>query len=148
MGLMDKLTEDMKVAMKNKEKLRLSVIRMIKATLQNEIIQKGNQPLSEEDELTVLSRELKQRKDSLTEFRAAGRDDLCEQLEKEIVVVEAYLPQQLNDSELESLVKATIEEVGAASAKDFGKVMGKIMPKVKGKADGNKVQQFVKQHLS
>lgn len=148
MGLVDKLTEDMKSAMKNKEKLRLSVIRMIKAALQNEMIQNGNKPLSESEELTVLSRELKQRKESLEEFKAAGREDLCDQLKEEIIVVENYLPKQLSDDEVEAIVKETIQALGASSAKDFGKVMGKVMPQVKGVADGNAVQQFVKKHLT
>ncbi|EGI0438595.1 GatB/YqeY domain-containing protein [Listeria monocytogenes] len=124
MTLLDKLNEDMKQAMRDKEKEKLSVIRMLKAALQNEAIHQGVKDLTPDDEVTVISRELKQRRDSLAEFDKAGRSDLSD------------------------IVKATIEEVGASSKADFGKVMSAIMPKVKGKADGGAVNQFVKKYLS
>ncbi|WP_088809010.1 MULTISPECIES: GatB/YqeY domain-containing protein [Listeria] len=147
MTLLDKLNEDMKQAMRNKEKEKLSVIRMLKAALQNEAINQGG-TLSGDDEITVLAREMKQRRDSLSEFEKAGREDLAEKVRAEIVIVEHYSPKQLSDEELEEIVKVTIAEVGASSKADFGKVMGKIMPKVKGKADGNAVNNFVKKYLS
>ncbi|EIA20313.1 GatB/YqeY domain-containing protein [Listeria fleischmannii] len=147
MTLLDNLNEDMKQAMRNKEKEKLSVIRMLKAALQNGAINQGG-TLSEDDEITVLSREMKQRRDSLSEFEKAGREDLAEKVRAEIVIVEHYSPKQLTDDELEEIVKVTIAEVGATSKADFGKVMGKIMPKVKGKADGNAVNNFVKKYLS
>lgn len=138
----------MKQAMKNKEKDKLSVIRMIKSSLQNEAIKLGNRELSEEDELTVLSRELKQRKDSLHEFDKAGRADLVEKLRAELTVVELYLPAQLSEEELSDIVKTAVAETGAISKADMGKVMAAIMPKVKGKADGSLVNKLVQQHLS
>lgn len=147
MSLMDKLNEDMKQAMKDKDKEKLSVIRMVKASLQNEAIQLGVDTLQEENELSILSRELKQRNDSLKEFKNAGREDLVEKLEKEIEILTVYLPKQLTEEELEEIVKETISEVNATSKKDFGKVMGRIMPKVKGKADGSIVQKIVQQQL-
>ncbi len=147
MSLMDRLNEDMKQAMRAKDKDKLSVIRMVKASLQNEAIQLGVDTLQEENELSILSRELKQRNDSLKEFKNAGREDLVEKLEKEIEILTVYLPEQLTEEELEEIVKETISEVNATSKKDFGKVMGKIMPKVKGKADGSIVQKIVQQHL-
>ncbi|MHC5251772.1 GatB/YqeY domain-containing protein [Listeria kieliensis] len=147
MALLDKLNEDMKQAMRDKEKEKLSVIRMLKSALQNEAINQGGE-LSPDDEITVLAREMKQRRDSLSEFEKAGRDDLAEKVRSEIEIVEAYSPKQLSDDELEEIVKATIAEVGATSKADFGKVMGAVMPKVKGKADGNAVNKFVKQYLS
>ena len=147
MSLDKLLMEDMKQAMKNKEKDRLSVIRMVRSSLQNEAIKLGRE-LTEEDELTVLTREVKQRKDSLLEFDKAGREDLVNNVESEIKVLEAYLPTQLTDKELEQIVQETISEVGATSKKDFGKVMSAIMPKVKGKADGSVVNKLVQQHLS
>ncbi|EUJ17219.1 GatB/YqeY domain-containing protein [Listeria aquatica] len=147
MALLDKLNEDMKQAMRDKEKEKLSVIRMLKSALQNEAINHGGE-LSPDDEITVLAREMKQRRDSLSEFEKAGRDDLAEKVRSEIEIVEDYSPKQLSDDELEEIVKATIAEVGATSKADFGKVMGAIMPKVKGKADGNAVNKFVKQYLS
>lgn len=138
----------MKEAMKSKEKDKLSVIRMIKASLQNEGIKLGKKELSEEEELTVLSREVKQRKDSLQEFEKAGREDLVEKIRTELQYVEAYLPKQLSEEELSEIVKETISETGAASKADMGKVMAAIMPKVKGKADGSLVNKLVQQHLS
>ncbi|WP_099221184.1 GatB/YqeY domain-containing protein [Listeria costaricensis] len=147
MTLLDKLNEDMKQAMRNKEKDKLTVIRMLKAALQNEAINQGGE-LSSDDEITVLAREMKQRRDSLSEFEKAGREDLAEKVRAEIAIVEDYSPKQLSADELEQIVKTTIEEVGATTKADFGKVMGAIMPKVKGRADGNAVNQFVKQYLS
>ncbi|WP_239253992.1 GatB/YqeY domain-containing protein [Listeria ilorinensis] len=147
MTLLDKLNEDMKQAMRNKEKDKLTVIRMLKAALQNEAINQGGE-LSADDEITVLAREMKQRRDSLSEFEKAGREDLAEKVRAEIAIVEDYSPKQLSADELEQIVKTTIEEVGATTKADFGKVMGAIMPKVKGRADGNAVNQFVKQYLS
>jgi uncharacterized protein len=134
--------------MKNKEKDKLSVIRMIKASLQNEAIKLGNKELSEEEELTILSRESKQRKDSLHEFEKAGRNDLTEKLRAELTIVELYMPKQLSDEELSDIVEKTISEIGAISKADMGKVMAAIMPKVKGKADGSLINKLVQQHLS
>lgn len=148
MSLLERLNNDMKQAMKNKEKDKLSVIRMIKSSLQNEAIKLGKAELSEEEELTVLSRELKQRKDSLHEFDKAGREDLVEKLRAELAVVELYMPKQLSEEELSEIVKTTISEVGANSKAEMGKVMAAIMPKVKGKADGSLVNKLVQQHLS
>lgn len=138
----------MKQAMRNKEKQKLSTIRMVKASLQNEAIKLGNESLSEEAELTVLARELKQRKDSLREFKEAGRDDLVESLDREIEFLQEYMPEQLSDEELEAIVVETIKQVQATSKQEMGKVMGALMPKVKGKADGTQVNKLVQKHLS
>ena len=148
MSLLNRLNDDMKQAMKNKEKEKLSVIRMLKASLQNEAIKHGKQELSEDEELTVLSREVKQRKDSLQEFQNAGREDLVEKIQTELTYVEIYMPKQLSEEEVSAIVKQTIAEVGASSKADMGKVMGAIMPKLKGKADGALVNKLVLQHLS
>jgi uncharacterized protein YqeY len=148
MSLLDRLNDDMKQAMKSKEKDKLSVLRMLKAALQNEAIKLGKSQLSEDEELTVLSRELKQRKDSLQEFENAGRADLVEKTKAEMEIVQLYMPKQLTEEELLEIVKQTIAEVGASSKADMGKVMGAIMPKVKGKADGSLVNKLVQQQLS
>ncbi len=148
MSLLERLNSDMKQAMRNKEKDKLSVIRMVKASLQNEAIKLGTSELSVDEELTILSREVKQRKDSLHEFDKAGRQDLVDKLRTELAVVELYLPEQLSEEELSNIVKETIDEVGATSKADMGKVMAAIMPKVKGKTDGSLVNKFVQQHLS
>src|SRR5699024_6366711 len=148
MSLIERLNEDMKQAMKAKEKLKLSVIRMIKASLQNERIQLGVHELSEDEELTILSREMKQRTDSIKEFQEAGREDLTKKLEDEIKILQAYMPEQLSDEELTEIVTTTISELNATSKKDFGTVMRQVMPKVKGKNDGTKVQKLVQEYLS
>lgn len=145
--LLERLNEDMKQAMREKDKDRLSVIRMVKAAMQNEAIHLGVKELTEEQELTVLTREVKQRKESFKEFSAAKRDDLVAKVEKELAILSAYMPEQLSEAELEQLVKVTIAQLGASSKQDFGKVMGAIMPKVKGRADGKVVQNLVKQLL-
>ncbi|NCU18468.1 GatB/YqeY domain-containing protein [Pallidibacillus pasinlerensis] len=147
MSLLERLNEDMKVAMKNKEKDKLSVIRMIKSSLQNEAIKLGRD-LKEDEELTVLSREVKQRKDSLREFESAGRSDLVEKIQTELTYVEKYLPEQLSEDELKTIIQEAIQQVGATSKADMGKVMGVVMPKVKGKADGSLVNKLVVQALA
>ncbi|KOP83496.1 GatB/YqeY domain-containing protein [Cytobacillus solani] len=147
MSLLERLNEDMKQAMRNKEKDKLTVIRMIKASIQNESIKLGSD-LNEEQELTVLSREVKQRKDSLHEFEKAGREDLVEKIRTELQFVEIYMPKQLSEDEVSQIVQETVAETGAKSKADMGKVMAAIMPKVKGKADGALVNKLVQQHLS
>lgn len=147
MSLLERLNNDMKQAMKSKEKEKLSVIRMIKASLQNEAIKIGTD-LSEDAELTILSREVKQRKDSLHEFEKAGRSDLVDKIRSELQIVEEYMPEQLSEEEISQLVKTAIAEIGATSKADMGKVMAAIMPQVKGKADGSLINKLVQQHLS
>nr|WP_301540568.1 GatB/YqeY domain-containing protein [Enterococcus gallinarum] len=140
------MNDDMKTAMKAKDKETLQVIRMLKASIQNEQIKKGAD-LNEEEELTVLYREMKQRRDSLTEFEKADRTDLAEKVKGEIAIVEKYLPAQLDEAEIRQIVAGAIEKTGASSPKEFGKVMGAVMPQVKGKADGNQVNAIVKELL-
>jgi uncharacterized protein YqeY len=144
MSLLERLNSDMKQAMKEKNKDKLNVIRMVKASMQNEVISLGNNvTLSADQELTILTREVKQRKDSLLEFEKAGRDDLVDKLKQELLILEEYLPQQLSEDELLEIVRATISEVGATSKADMGKVMSAVMPKVKGQADGSSVNKAV-----
>ncbi|WP_390410029.1 GatB/YqeY domain-containing protein [Lacticaseibacillus jixiensis] len=147
MALMNELNAQMKTAMKAKDKETLSVVRMLKAAVQNKQIALGHD-LTEEDEKSVLATELKQRKDSLVAFKEGGRDDLVAPLEKEIKIVESYLPAQLDEAHVEALVDSVIQETGAAGKADFGKVMKTLMPKVKGQADGAMVNRIVKAKLS
>jgi uncharacterized protein len=148
LSLLERLNKDIIQAMKNKEKDKLTTFRMLKSSLQNEAIKLGKQELSEEEELTVLSREMKQRKDSLQEFDKAGREDLVEKLRMELSYVKAYMPKQLSEEELMTIISETIAVIGASSKADMGKVMAALMPKVKGKADGSLVNKLVQQHLS
>ncbi len=146
MNLTERLNEDMKQAMKNKDKFRLSVIRMIRSSIKNlEIEQKRT--LDDSEVLDILQREVKQRKDSLQEFTKAGRDDLAADVQAEIDIISEYLPEQMTEEEIKAVVQQTIQEVGASSKADMGKVMGVLMPKVKGRADGRLVNQIVQQFL-
>jgi uncharacterized protein len=140
------IQDDMKRALKAGEKSKLSTLRLLISAAKNESIEKRAE-LSDEDVLMVIQREIKQRKNAIEEFRKGNRDDLIQQNEEEIAFLEAYLPQQLSDEELESLVRAAATEVNATSPKEMGKVMGKLMPQVKGKADGTRVQAMVKRVL-
>ncbi|KEP30423.1 GatB/YqeY domain-containing protein [Bacillus safensis] len=148
MSLLEQLNSDMKLMMKNREKDKLVVIRMVKASLQNEAIKLKKDSLTGDEELTVLSREIKQRKDSLHEFSKANRLDLVDKVQKEIDILDVYLPEQLTEEELQTIVKETITETGASSKADMGKVMSAIMPKVKGKADGAVINRLVSEQLS
>ena len=147
-ALLDQLNADMKEAMKAKEKDRLSVIRMLKASLQNESIHLGVAELNEEQELTVLSREVKQRRDSLKEFRDADREDLAEKIEQELVYLNAYLPAQLTEEEIKQLISETAKMINAEKPSDMGKLMGAVVPKTKGRTDGALVSKLVKAYLS
>lgn len=147
MSLESQLNTDLKTAMKAHDKLSLNVIRMMKAALTNEKVKQGHD-LTADEELTVVSRELKQRKESLAEFQKGGRQDLVDGVEAEIKIVEAYAPKQLSADEITQIVKDSIAKVNANGMGDFGKVMGAVMPQVKGKADGNLVNQTVKAQLN
>lgn len=148
MSLLGRLNDEMKQAMKNKEKEKLTVIRMLKAAMQNESIKAGGRDLTEEEELTVLSREVKQRKDSLHEFEKAGREDLVAKIQTELTYVNEYMPEQLSEEDVSAIVDETIADTGASAKADMGKVMAALMPKVKGKADGSLVNRLVQQKLS
>lgn len=147
MTLKEKLQEDLKTAMKSKDTIRLSVIRLAKAAVMNLEIARGHQ-LSDEEVIEVLAKEVKQRNDSLVEFEKAGRKDLVENLQKEIRIVQEYLPAPLSEAEVRKLIEEVIAEVGASSKKDLNKVMPVLMPKVKGRADGKLVNQIVNSLLS
>jgi uncharacterized protein len=141
-----RLDADMKQAMKDKDKIRLSTIRMVRTAIKNAEIDQ-QKTLSEDEVLAILNRELKQRRDSLQAFESAGRTDLVEAVNQEIGVLMEYLPKQLSEGELTELVQQAIRETGASSKADMGKVMSVLMPKVKGRADGKLVNQLVQQHL-
>ncbi|WP_406603096.1 GatB/YqeY domain-containing protein [Latilactobacillus sakei] len=147
MSLLEQLSSDLKTAMKAKDKLRLTVIRSLKTALTNTSISAG-QDLSSDEELSVLSSQVKQRKDSLAEFEKGDRADLAEQTKAEIEIVQAYLPEQLDEAAVILIVDEAMQATGATGKADFGKVMQYVMPKVKGRADGAMVNQVVKSKLS
>lgn len=148
MSIKDQLTADMKQAMKDREagKLRLSVIRMVRASIKNtEINQKKD--LNDDEVLGILAKEVKMRQDSLVEFKKAARRDLIEQAEQEIAILKKYLPQALSDEELRAIVAEVVAAVGASSRKDMGKVMPAVMAKTRGRADGKRVNALVMEAL-
>lgn len=147
MSLSDQLMADLKQAMKDRNKVKLDTVRMIKADLMNEKIKLGHD-LKPDEELALLSREKKQREESIAEFSKANRKDLVEQTQKELKIVAAYLPKPLSKSELTQIVEQTINEVGAKDKSDFGRVMKTLMPKVKGRADGKQASMLVREHLN
>ncbi|MBS9336060.1 GatB/YqeY domain-containing protein [Fructobacillus papyrifericola] len=147
MSLLAQVQEDMKTAMKAKDKQTLGVVRQIKSAVMNEQINLGHD-LTEEEELSVLSREVKQRKESIAEFKEGGRDDLAEATQAELDVLAKYLPAQLSEEEIKQIVAAAIEKAGATSPKDMGKVMGIVSAQTKGRADGKVVADTVKKALA
>ncbi|MBD2093943.1 GatB/YqeY domain-containing protein [Trichocoleus sp. FACHB-591] len=151
MSLKDRIGEDIKAAMKSKEKLRLETIRSIKkALLEKEVSLRpsGQTDLTEAQEIELLLQQAKQRRDSIEQYQQAGRTDLADQEAQELAILEAYLPTQLSDDELSKIIDEIITEVGATSLKDLGKVMGAAVQRVKGQADGKKIQALVKAKLS
>ena len=146
MTLKERLTEEMKQAMKAKEKGRLSAIRMVRAAIRDKEIEKRNE-LDDGGVLEVIANQIKKRKDAIELARQAGRDDLVESETAEVAVLEAYLPAQLTETEIEALAVQVIEEIGATSRQDMGKVMGKLIPQVRGQADNALVSQIVRNKL-
>ena len=146
MSLKETLNNDIKSAMKTKDKETLAVLRMIKTAVQAAEIDKKEE-LNAEEELTILAREAKQRRESLAEFVKAGRDELVAKTEAEIEIVERYLPKQLSVEEVKEVIATVAEKIGATTQKEFGKLMGAVMQELKGKADGNVIKEQVKDHL-
>ena len=149
MSLKVRLTEDMKQAMKDKEvgKLRLSVIRMVRANIKNVEIDR-KQELTDDEVLDVVAKEVKMRRDAMEEFKKASRPDLVESLEQELAVLVDYLPEQLSEAAVRALVESAVAETQAVSPKEMGKVMAVLMPKVKGRADGKLINSIVREMLN
>lgn len=145
--LRDRLNEEMKQAMKARDEIRLSVIRLIRSSVKNREIESRHE-LNDGEITEVVSTLVKQRRESIRMFGEAGRTDLVEKEEKELSVLLAYLPQQLSREEVEALVVQAIADSGAQGPKDMGKVMKAIMPHVAGRADGSLVSAVVKEKLA
>lgn len=147
MGLKENLLKELKEAMQAKDAIRKDTITMLRAAILQ--IEKDTQKeLSEDDMLAIVAKEVKKRKESLPEYEKAGRDDIVENLNKEIKILEVYLPEQLTEEEIRALVIAAIKEVGAESPKDMGKVMQNVRAKTQGKADGKVISDIVKEELN
>ena len=142
MSLMEKLTADMKEAMKQGEKERLSVIRLVRGAVRQAEID-GKKTLTDDEVIGVISKEVKMRRDSIEEFARGKRDDLVAKTKAEIDLLMPYLPAQLSVDELKKIVADVVAEVGAETAK----VMGVLMPRVKGRADGKLINEIVRDHL-
>lgn len=143
------LQELLKQSMLARDELKTSVLRMLLSAINYYEINKGGAgyEASEEDVLTVIGNQAKQRRDSIEQFKAAGRSELADKEQKELEILSTYLPEQMNEEEITKLVKEAISQTGASAITDIGKVMGALMPKVKGKADGNLVNSIVKKEL-
>ncbi|RLB05694.1 MAG: GatB/YqeY domain-containing protein [Deltaproteobacteria bacterium] len=147
MSLLDQIHSDLKEAMKAKDSIRLGALRLILTAVKNKE-KELRRELEEREVLQIVSNQIKQRKDSIEQYRKGGREDLVQKEEQELEILQAYMPQQLSEEELEKLVTETIKEVGATSVKDLGKVMKAIMPRIAGRADGKVVNQMVRAQLS
>lgn len=146
MSLKERLLEDMKNAMKQKDAICKNAIQMARAAVLQ--VEKDNQiTLDDDGIIEVIAKEVKKRRDVLPDYERSGRQDLVDGLKAEIDVLMKYLPQQLSEEELEAVVRQAVEETGASSPRDMGKVMQAVMPKVKGRADGKIVNAIVKKIL-
>ena len=146
MSRKQKLQEDLKSSMKNKDTNKKSVITLIRASIKQYEVD-NRVELGDEEITDLIAKQLKQTRDSRDEFAKAGREDLVEKADAEIEILKEYLPQQLSEEELNEIVISTISEVGATSMKDMKNIMSSIMPKVKGRADGKLINELVKKNL-
>ncbi len=148
--LKQKIQDELKQAMLSRNELKTSVLRMLKSAITYYEIQKGGAgyEATDEDVLSVIQKEGKQRRDSIEEFKKANRQELVDKETEELEILQTYLPAQMSEDEVKRIIKQVIEQTGAKSIADMGKVMGTLMPKVKGKADGNLVSKIVRESLS
>jgi len=147
MSLKERLDQDLKTAMREKAQLRLDTIRMLKSAIKYREIELMK-PLDDAGIYSVISSEVKRRRDAAEQYKAGNRPELAEKEEKEIVILQAYLPQQLSQDELRAKVDAAVAAVGAQGMKDMGKVMKALLPEVQGRAEGSAVSELVKARLS
>lgn len=150
MSLKEQIGEDIKTAMKAKDTLRLQTVRGIKKAILDKEVElrpQGQDSLTPEQEIELLSQQAKQRRDSIEQFTNAGRDDLAAKESQELAIIETYLPEQVSDEEVAKIIDELIASSGATTMKDLGKVMGPAMKQLKGKADGKKIQELVKSRL-
>jgi len=146
-SLSEQLQADMKTAMRDGDAHRRDTLRMVIAAAQNAAKEK-REPLSDEEALAVITKQVKTRRESIKAFRDAGRDDLADKEQSEIDVLTPYLPEQLGEDEVRALVLEAISSTGTSSPRDMGRVMGALMPKTKGRADGKLVSTLVNEELA
>lgn len=143
----DRIAKDIVTAMKEKDKVTLETLRMVKGAIQMEEI-KAKKELTDDDIALVIGKQIKTRKESIEEFKKGNREDLISKTTEEIKVLEKYMPEQLSASEIDAIVTRAISELGASISSDMGKVMGKVTPLLKGKADMGLVSKLVKDKLN
>lgn len=151
MGIQEQILDDLKQSMKNKEQDRLRVLRSLKSKLlEKEISERkeGEASLSDDQVVEVLMKAAKQRKESIEQFQEGGRDDLVASEQKELEIIESYLPEMLSEEEIRDIAKQKIDALGAENMADMGTVMGEMMKELKGKAEGALVSKVVKEELS
>lgn len=141
------ILKDLVTAMKEKDKEKLTVLRSVKGAMQLEEINKKAE-LKDDEVIAVLAKQIKTRKESIVEFQKGNRQDLVDQTEKEIAILETYMPEQLSDEEVTKIIEEAIQKVNASAPSDMGKVMGIITPQLRGKADMSAVSKIVKEKLS
>lgn len=146
MSLLQRLDDELKAALKGADRVRLSVIRMLKAAIKNQQIEKGRE-LTDDEILAVVSTLAKQRRESIDQFSKGGREDLVQQERNELAILQSYLPEQLSPEELDRIILDAINESSAKDEKEIGKIMRVLMPRVKGVADGKVVNARVKELL-
>jgi uncharacterized protein len=146
--LMEKIAADMKEAMRAKDAARLSTLRLLKSAVEYHKIEKKQEQLTDADVTAVIKKQIKQRQDSIDGFEKGGRADLVEKEKAELVVLKSYLPEELSQSQVEEVVKATIAELGANTKTDMGKVMKAVQAKLAGRADNRLVSQVVSANLA
>ena len=146
MSLKERIDADYKAAMKVRDAVKVSVLRLLRSAIHNAEIDR-QRALTDDEILGVIQSEIRKRRESIEAFQQGVRADLAEREQAELAILEAYLPQPLSRAELEVLVRETIREVGALSVRDMGKVMAALMPKVRGRADGREVNELVRQLL-
>ncbi|MBC8588383.1 GatB/YqeY domain-containing protein [Paratissierella segnis] len=147
MSLANKLMDDLKSSMKNKDTIRKNTIIMVRAAIKQKEVDE-RKTLTDEEILEIISKQLKEKRSAIEEFKKGSREDLVKLTESEMEILLEYLPKQLSEAEVEEIVKATIKEINATSMKDIGLVMKSVMPKVKGRTDGNMVNRVVKRILN
>jgi uncharacterized protein YqeY len=145
--LKQRIQDDVKAAMKAKDKDRLGTLRLITAAIKQREVDERTE-LDDSQVLAILDKMIKQRRDSVEQYESAGRQELADQEKHEIAIIEDYLPAGLSDEEVTSMIESAIQEVGAAGMQDMGKVMGKLKPQMQGRADMGKVSGLVKQKLA
>ena len=144
--LKEQITSAMKTAMREKDKARLGIIRLMQAAIQQIEVDERKE-LNDAEVLAVLDKMLKQRRESIKQYEAANRQDLLDQEQYEVGVIQTFMPAQLDETEIDSIIDAAVAETGAASMKDMGKVMGIIRPKLQGRADMGAVSGKIKARL-